>query len=389
MSTQEAHKKIRVAIDTSFMDRRPGMGTAVFIRKTVEYLRAYRDELDITLVHRESILEDPLYQEFNEIIVPQLPVPKGRKLLSELLFFITTTKRFDVYYFAYAHLPWYFFLAPGKKIISIQYDGGPSTVGVSFGKAKNRISWLLRLFIGRVSVFIATSFFGKRGLVEAQHLPEEKILVLYGGVDPMFTVGSKEEAQRYIQEKYHLPQGPYIIGSGRLDPHKNIHRLVEAFEILKNKHHIPHTLLVLGGTHTPGYSEEVLQSIKDKGLEETCHILKVSDFSDMPRFYQAGDLMVFPSLYEGFGLPAAEAMRCGIPTVLSNIASLTEVGGEATEFINPTDAGDIARGIKRVLDEPEHARTLIERGLAHSAVFTWESHVKKLVETVRDLVRSV
>lgn len=387
MNNTNESKPIRIAIDTSYMDRRPGMGTAVFIRKTVEHLRSHKSELDITLVHRERIPEDPLYKEFSEIVIPQLPVPKGKRPLSELLFFLTTRKRFDVYYFAYANLPWYFFLAPAKHIISIQYDGGPATAGFDVGKSRERIGWALRLFISKVDAFIATSEFGKRGLVMQQKLPEEKIHVLYGGVEPIFKSMPTQDAQAYLQKKYGIAQGPLIIGSGRLDPHKNIHRLVDAFALLKEKYKIPHTLIALGGTHTPGYSEDVLKRIQKHKLEKSFIVLKVDEFADIPYFYNAGEMMVFPSLYEGFGLPAAEAMRCGVPTVLSRAASLVEVGGDATEFVNPESVEDIARGIHKVLTDEVYAKELVAKGYAHVQQFTWENHVEGLVRICRNILK--
>lgn len=380
-------KKLRVAIDTSFMDGRPGMGTAVFIRKTVEYLRAHRSELDITLIHRKKIPDDPIYQEYKEIVIRELPVPKGKLALSEVFFFLTTPERFDVYYFAYSRLPFYFLLAPARYIVSMQYDGGPDTAGVELKQTQSKNSDIKMSLMRRyVDAFIATSYFGKHGLHTARKLPLEKIYVLYGGVDAIFKPMQKDVAQQYIHDKYHISKGPLIVGSGRLDPHKNIHRLLEAFVILKQRYSIPHRVVVLGGVHAPQYSEQVLARIKELGVEDQFLILKVADFRDMPYFYSAADVMVFPSLYEGFGLPGAEAMRSGVPTVLSNATSLKEVGGDATEFVDPTDVEDIARGIYAVISDSSYSEELVRRGLAHSAQFSWEQHVAGLVKVIRSIV---
>lgn len=270
----------------------------------------------------------------------------------------------------------------------MQYDGGPDTAGVALKKTYSKNSDLkLPLMRAYVDAFIATSEFGKEGLVAARKLPKERIHVLYGGVDAIFSPMRKEDAQKYIQDTYHIAQGPLIVGSGRLDPHKNIHRLLEAFALIKKEQRVPHRMVVLGGVHSPEYSEQVLSRIKELSLEDSFIILKVEDFKDMPYFYSAADLMVFPSLYEGFGLPAAEAMRSGVPTVLSRITSLTEVGGEATEFVDPTNVEDIARGMFAVLSNPPYASSLVEKGLAHASQFTWERHVEGLVDIIRRVTK--
>lgn len=379
-------KKIKVAIDTSFMDRRNAKGTAIFIRECVAQLVHYKDELDITLIHRESIPEEPLYTEFKEIIIPQIKLKRGSRLISELVFFLRTKERFDVYYFAYSKLPPHFFFAPAKKIVSMQYDGGPDTAGVDLGATVGKIRpWMLPLMRRFVDVFIATSEFGKQGLVERRGLPEKKVVVAYGGADTSFHPIDKTVAKAYLEKEYSLGLQPFIVASGRLDPHKNILRLIEAYNILRTKYNIEHPLIVTGGIHMTGYSELVLAKIAELKLESYVTILLVREFKEMPYFYSGADIMVFPSLYEGFGLPLAEAMRCNVATVVSRGSSLTEVGGDASEFFDPTNSEDIARGMYTVLSDPDYRNVLSARGLVQAEKFTWKKHTEKMVAIFKQL----
>jgi len=382
-------RKLKVAIDTTYMDRRNAKGTAIFIRECVAQLVHYKNELDITLIHRESIPEEPLYSQFKEIIIPHIKLKRGSRLISELIFFLTTKERFDVYYFAYSKLPPHFLFAPAKKIVSMQYDGGPDTAGVDLGTTVGKIRpWMLPLMRRFVDIFIATSEFGKRGLVERRGLPEKKVQVAYGGADTSFHPINQIVARAYLEKEYSLGSQPFIVASGRLDPHKNILRLIEAYDILRTKYNVRHPLIVTGGVHMSGYSELVLAKIAELKLEPYVTILLVREFKEMPYFYSGADIMVFPSLYEGFGLPLAEAMRCGVATVASRGSSLTEVGGDATEFFDPTNPEDMARGMYAVLSNEDYRKALCERGLIQAEKFTWEKHTASMVEIFKQLSES-
>lgn len=383
------HKKISLAIDTTFMDDRTAKGTAVFIREFVSQLDRYKDEFDITLVHRKHISGDDLYKNFNEEIIKKIPFPKGSMPLSELVFFLTTKKRYDIYYFAYPKLSPFFFLAPAKHIVNMQYDGGPDTVvGIDLMNTKGKINGVtLPLMRKFVDAFVTTSKFGKKGLVENRGLKGDKIHVAYGGANPMFKPIPKENAWEYISQEYSISMSPFIIASGRLTPHKNILRLIEAYDILRTKFGIQHKMIITGGVHMPDYSEAVMQLIKDRQLSSEVKILKVRHFEEMPYFYSAADLMVFPSLYEGFGLPLIEAMKCGVATVASYGSSLIEVGGDATKFFDPLNSHDMAEKMNQVLKDNEIKNALIKKGFVQAEKFTWEQHADRIIEICKQLCR--
>lgn len=371
--------KICVAIDTSSMDRRPGMGTAIFTRSVIQNLLPYRDVLDVTLVHRQSIPEDPIYKEFNEIIIPKIRTPKLSNLISDIWFYMTTKQHFDIYYYAHYHLPLSVVLAPAKKIVSMQYDGGDGKFHLS-----NALWLFWRWYI---DAFIVSSQFGKEALAHNRKVSAGKIHILFGGTESIFhPLTDPEAAKKTLLEKYQIAV-PYIVASGRLDPHKNILTLVRAYDILYKRHGVRLPLIVTGGVHEPEYSKLVLDEIKNLGLEKNIRILRVDRFQDMPLFYGLAEFMIFPSLREGFGLPLVEAMACGVPTIASRATSLVEVGGEATRFIDPYDPSDIAEAMKEVLENKNGIReTLVTRGFEQAKKFTWQKHAEGVVELYKKLM---
>jgi glycosyltransferase involved in cell wall biosynthesis len=378
------NRKIRLAIDTTYMDRRGGKGTAIVIRHTVEEMLKYREEFDITLVHKEAIPEDPIYKEFKEIIIPHVRLPKFSKFFSELWFFLTTREQFDIYYFSYSRLYPTFWLAPAKKIVFAAMDGGPETAGYTEAWAKGKLPWYVRVFLSKVDAFVAITEFGKKGIVTAYGVPPEKVHVVYNGVDEQFKSATlpKEEIRSILKEKYNFPP-TYILCVSRFDPHKNILRLLEAYKKAVDDGFNGH-LVFVGGRHMPEYSNKIDQLIESLDLKERVFIAPHIEEGHMPLVYQGSELLIFPSLYEGFGLPIIEALACGIPVVSSHIEALKEVSGGHALFIDPYDISAITKGLKEGYSTP---REVIEEGISWSKKFTWDAHGKKVAEIFKDLWR--
>jgi glycosyltransferase involved in cell wall biosynthesis/phosphoglycolate phosphatase-like HAD superfamily hydrolase len=376
--------KLRVAIDTTYMDRRGGKGTAIVIRHTIEEMLKYREEFDITLIHREAMPEDAIYKEFKEIIIPRVRLPKFSKFFSELWFFLSTREQFDIYYFSYSRIYPTFWLAPAKKIVFAAMDGGPETAGYTEAWAKGKLPWYVRVFLSKVDAFVAITEFGKKGIVTAYGVPPKKVHVVYNGVDEQFKPATlpKEEIRSILKEKYNFPP-TYILCVSRFDPHKNILRLLEAYKKIIDDGFTGY-LVFVGGRHMPEYSNKIDQLIESLDLKERVFIAPHIEEGDMPLVYQASELLIFPSLYEGFGLPIIEALACGVPVVSSHIDALKEVSGGHALFIDPYDISAITKGLKEGYSTP---REVIEEGISWSKKFTWDAHGKKIAEVFKDLWR--
>ena len=211
---------------------------------------------------------------------------------------------------------------------------------------------------------MAVSMATCRDVEELLGIPASRIRVIYNAPDPIFQApaatplaggnrdetGHPAEVQRVLDRyRIHYPSLLYV---GRTNPQKNIPRLVEAFAVLRGEiqdHPVYRDLrlLIIGDeiSRYPALRQAVIQS----SVEETVRFLGFVPIDTLRAFYQAAAAFVFPSLYEGFGLPPLEAMACGTPVVCSHVNSLPEVVGDAAEIVNPENVFDIARGMREVL----------------------------------------
>lgn len=212
----------------------------------------------------------------------------------------------------------------------------------------------------------------------AFHFPQcaERIRVVYSGIDPEFKPGDRGEIAATRRE-LGAPEG-YIFYAGTLEPRKNVGALLDAWQALKAENpQMPP--LVLAGPYGWG-SERLARRIGDLASEGVRYLGRV-DRVYLVRLFQAARIFVYPSLYEGFGFPAAEALACGVPVVATNSSSLPEVVGDAGLLAEPGDAGALAGHIHRllnVLGKPDRAAILAERGVRQAAKFRWERTAEEM-----------
>lgn len=213
----------------------------------------------------------------------------------------------------------------------------------------------------------------KKDIIRVLHINPKKIDVVYLGVDfNYFKKLNVKRASRDFTITY--------IGSEM--PRKNFETLIKAFAKLKQK--LPNVKLVkVGEEQWPGMREKHKKLIKQLGLND--FVIFKDYVEDLPKEYNKADLFVFPSLYEGFGLPPLEAMACGCPVVCSNATSLPEVGGDAVLYFNPNDSDELADKIYKVLTDKKLKNKLVKKGLARAKQFSWEKCAKETIKVYREL----
>ena len=187
-------------------------------------------------------------------------------------------------------------------------------------------------------------------------------------------------------ERYQVTY-PYLLYAGNIRPHKNVVRLVEAFAVARSRlasHPVYRELrLVIIGDTISQYPA-VRQAVHKSRVEQVVRFLGFVPLETLRCFYESAAAFVFPSRYEGFGLPPLEAMTCGAPVVASNVSALPEVVGDAAVLVNPMNVFDIARGIQEsLLDETLRAE-LIRRGYEQAARFSWERTAQEVLEIYRE-----
>jgi glycosyltransferase involved in cell wall biosynthesis len=247
--------------------------------------------------------------------------------------------------------------------------------------------WFLRLMVPRflraADAVIAVSECTKKDAVRFYDLDEAKIHVIYEGVNPSFRPASPETASE-IRRRYGLPES-FILTVGTIEPRKNLTSLLEAYSALPQAR--PESKLVIVGKKGWLY-EGFFRRLRELGLEDDVFFPGFVPDGDLPALYSAADLFVFPSLYEGFGLPVLEAMACGVPVVTSNTSSLPEVAADAAALIDPSSIDELVTAMKAVLENDELRTQLRTKGLEQAATFSWEKAAKETLAVYSSLVKN-
>jgi glycosyltransferase involved in cell wall biosynthesis len=239
----------------------------------------------------------------------------------------------------------------------------------------------------RASRIVVISETIKRELREAFPIADEKIAVIHPAVDhTAFRPDIPPEARAAVRAKYSLP-GPYLFSLSTLEPRKNFPGLVEAYALLPADIRNGFPLVVAGAE---GWKNEALfAAIRRLGLEDRVKFLGyVPDADRAPLMREAG-LFVFPSLYEGFGMPVLEAMACGTPVVTTERGAIPEVGGEAVVYADPLDPQSIAREMAAVLANPALRRRQSAAGPLRAAAFRWEASARRLAGVFESAARDI
>jgi glycosyltransferase involved in cell wall biosynthesis len=234
----------------------------------------------------------------------------------------------------------------------------------------------IRSSANRANFLIAISESTRQDAIRLLNLSPERVITIQHGVDPSFRPLKDVELKKRITVKYQLPD-KFILYVGLIEPRKNLPLLIKAYKKLVDdgtEHY-----LVLAGRYGWMF-DEVLQQIEKLCLTDKVILTGYVDQIDLPMVYNLSDLFVYPTLYEGFGLPALEAMACGIPVITTEVSSLPEIVGEAGILVPPNDAEELFRGMKTVLQDEELRLNLARRGTEQAAKFTWERTARSTLE---------
>jgi glycosyltransferase involved in cell wall biosynthesis len=241
----------------------------------------------------------------------------------------------------------------------------------------------------RATRVVAVSDATKRDVENMMGVRPNRIRRVYNAPDPGFLDphrSSGAEERQLIMERYQIGY-PFLLYAGNIRAHKNVPRLVEAFAVVRGQlaaHPAYKDLrLVIIGDTISQYPE-VRQAVIKSRVEQMVRFLGFVPFETLRCFYESAAAFVFPSRYEGFGLPPLEAMACGTPVVTANVSSLPEVVGDAAVLVNPANVFDIARGIRDVLLDEALRTELIRRGLEQASRFSWERTARQMLEIYQE-----
>jgi glycosyltransferase involved in cell wall biosynthesis len=318
---------------------------------------------DLVIRDNFEVRELPLRNKFWTVLWHRLGVPLSVDLL---------TGTVDVF-----HSPDYLLppLRQGKKVVTVH--------DLSFLRYPEGAEPSLRAFLSAsvprsvrdADLVLGDSESTRQDVIELLGVSSDRVEVLYPGVGRAFNVIEDQHRLAAVRELYAL-HSPFILSVGTLEPRKNLVTLLDAYAALRRRG-LRHRLVVVGG---PGWLYDgVFRRAEELSLTEDVVFLGYVPEEHLPVIYCLADLLVFPSLYEGFGLPPLEAMACGIPVITSDTSSLPEVVGDAGLMVPAQDSNALAEAIDMVLADPDLRENLVRKGLSRASEYTWRAAGEKLL----------
>jgi len=264
-----------------------------------------------------------------------------------------------------------------------------SSIHVQGKYDRARMIYILKVppfLVRRLTHVLTVSESSKKDIVEYARVPAEKVTVTPLAANPgVYFPREREEALAMLSPSCKV-RPPYILYTSRLEhPGKNHSRLIGAFAELKRKDKIPHQLVLAGSDWDR--AAEVHLAAEQSGFAGDILFTGFVSTQDLPLLMQAAEVFVFPSLYEGFGLPILEAMACGTPVACSSISSMPEVAGDAGVLFDPYDEGSIAAAIRSIITQTDLRKRIAARGLERSKLFSWSATAKRTLEVLRSAAR--
>jgi len=258
------------------------------------------------------------------------------------------------------------------------------------GVKRNMHFQFTKRVLQRAARIFAVSNFSKADTVRLFHVPPEKIEVIYNAIDDSFRLGHASDAEReFIAERYQV-NTPFLLYAGRISPHKNVVRIIEAFAALKGElskeAKFDDLKLIIIGDELSKHPDLRRACVK-AGVQNDVRFLGFVPIDVLRIFYDQAKIFIFPSLYEGFGLPPLEAMAHATPVVTSNTSSIPEVVGNAAVMVNPENVFEIMRALHRVLLDQPLRDKLKARGLEQAGKFSWDAGVRRMLQIYREVAK--
>ena len=245
----------------------------------------------------------------------------------------------------------------------------------------------MRVLRGAARIFAVSNFI-KTEMEKLFGIPPERIEVVYNAIDERFLHGHASTADRELIAKRYQVTYPFLLYAGRVSAHKNVVRMIEAFSALKGElekeRAFPDLKLIIIGDDLSG-NPDLRRTVVRSGVQNDVRFLGFVPIEVLRIFYDSAKIFVFPSLYEGFGLPPLEAMAHGTPVVTSNVSSLPEVVGNAAVLVNPENVFEIMRALHRVLLDQGLRERMKERSYVQAGKFSWEKSVRRILEVYRQV----
>ena len=372
-------KKLRIGVDARmFSDAFTGIG-----RYNYELTKRFFDlRPDIEWV---LFLNEPEFSKFNfPKCVRKVCVNAHHYSVAEQTKFlqILNREKCDLVWFTHFNLPLGYL---GRCVVTIHDTTISFFPGKKMGQWWRRLAYRLVITtaVRRAKHIITVSKNTRDDVVKLFKVNSDKVTPVWNGLSSDFSPCSIDEHKR-VCGKFKLPE-QFLLYTGVWREHKNIVRMLQAFADVRKENKDVH--LVITGRRDPHYPE-VLEIVKALGLEESVRFVGLVDFADLKALYSAAIMYVFPSLYEGFGLPPLEAMAADTPVVASNASAIPEVCEDGAEYFDPTDVGEMAAKISLLLSSEKRRNELVALGRERIKKFSWDDAAESTLKILLKAVNS-
>jgi len=364
---------MKIGIDTHAAERE-GEGNCTYIRRLVSALSQVDKQNEYVLYGIN--VQHSFYRQFHgceNFRIRKRAIDNSLVRIPFLLALATKKDTLDILHVQYIAPPLY-----GGKLVVTIHDLCFLHYPDFFSKFEAwRSKLLIRLTAKKSSAIITGSHFSKQDIVDSYGMHPAKIQVIPFGISPHFSPASDPEETRKILHKYGI-QKPYLLYVGRLNPRKNIVSIVKVFSQIKRENHLPHRLIIVGKKDFE--TRKILLSLDKIEHKEDILFTGLVPDQDLPFLYREADVFLYPSLFEGVGLPVLEAMRSGVPVVSSDSSGLKETAGDAGICVNPLDHSEISRAVLRIISDPDFRNTCRTRGISRTEKLSWLSTAQQTLK---------
>ncbi len=368
------------AIDDAALDPVARAGIYRYTKELVTTLLEIDRNNEYVLIHHRAS-GNPFYEASRELLVPLYNVPLHHEARKALAIPLAVRKeRLDVIHEPRGFIP-HLFPRGVRKILTVHDLSTIFFPAMHTRLNALRIRLSLCLSMGKVDRIIAVSNFTKKELMNAFHIPDHLVHVVYEGVDENF---KPIENCDVVLRKYGIERG-FILFVGTLEPRKNLETALKAFYKLK-KMNIARRFVIVG---VPGWKSGKLDRIiDDLHLSKDITTIGYVPDGDLPALYSSSDLFVYPSVYEGFGLPLLEAMACGTPVLTTKSSSLPEVVGDAAITVDPYDVEGLAAAMHQTLTNDGLAESMAKKGIERARLFSWKETARRTLRVYEEATYS-
>ena len=375
----------RILIDASAIPKQP-VGAGVYISRLVRELFIANHEFDLWIIaHKDDFDLFNLQEEYRKNFLFQNDYGRGFRILSEQFTYpkLIKVNQIDLYHGLHYSMP----LIKKTRIVTTVHD-------TTFYKVPHTHVWLKKLYFkffikyssNHSDHLISVSDNTKIDLINLFNIKPEKITTTHLGVDEKFKPIDDLDKFQILQNKYHLPDH-FVLYVGLIEPRKNLSSLIRAYSNLRMSIGLNKDIHLVIAGRWGWESEELMALVSELNITEKIHFPGYIEQDDLPFLYNMAKVFVYPSFYEGFGLPVLESMACGTPVITSNISSMPEFVGDSGLLIDPNDISGIQNALSDLLMNDQLRIELSGRALKRSKEFTWKETARKTLDVYRRVLK--